>query len=63
LGFFTGGIGAPVTGAIADDVGIGPAIMLMTILIVAAAAIASRIPRVALQQPRPVAVTAVEPAT
>lgn len=63
MGFVTGGIGAPITGAIADDIGIGPAIMLMATLIVAAAAIASRIPRVALQHPRTVTVPAAEPAT
>ena len=50
MGFVTGGIGAPVTGAVADDIGTGSAIMLMAILIVAAAAIAARIPRSALQQ-------------
>jgi MFS transporter, FSR family, fosmidomycin resistance protein len=63
MGFVTGGIGAPVTGAIADDIGIGPAIMLMATLIVAAAAIAARIPRVALQQPRPAPTPTPEPAT
>ncbi len=63
MGFVTGGIGAPVTGAIADDIGTGPAIMLMAILIVIAAAIATRIPHVALQQPRSVPATAPEPAT
>jgi FSR family fosmidomycin resistance protein-like MFS transporter len=63
MGFVTGGIGAPVTGAIADDIGTGSAIMLMATLIVAAAAIAARIPRVALQQPRSASTTAPEPAT
>jgi FSR family fosmidomycin resistance protein-like MFS transporter len=63
MGFVTGGIGAPVTGAIADDIGTGPAIMLMAILIVAAAAIATRIPRVALQQPRATPLPTPEPAT
>jgi MFS transporter, FSR family, fosmidomycin resistance protein len=63
MGFVTGGIGAPVTGAIADDIGTGPAIMLMATLIVAAAAIAARIPRVALQQPRPAPTPTPEPAT
>lgn len=63
MGFVTGGIGAPITGAVADDIGVGPAIMLMAILIVAAAAIAARIPRAALQQPRPVQAPTPEPAT
>jgi FSR family fosmidomycin resistance protein-like MFS transporter len=62
MGFVTGGIGAPVTGAIADDIGTGSAIMLMAILIVVAAAIAARIPRVALQQPRPAPTPSPEPA-
>jgi FSR family fosmidomycin resistance protein-like MFS transporter len=61
MGFVTGGIGAPITGVVADDIGTGPAIMLMAILIVAAAAIAARIPRVALQPAR--AAPAPEPAT
>ncbi|MEX2314293.1 MAG: MFS transporter [Thermomicrobiales bacterium] len=63
MGFVTGGIGAPVTGAMADDIGTGPAIMLMAILIVAAAAIAARIPRSALQQRPPATTPAPEPAT
>jgi FSR family fosmidomycin resistance protein-like MFS transporter len=63
MGFVTGGIGAPVTGALADDIGTGSAIMLMAILIVVAAAIAARIPRVALQQSRATPAPTPEPAT
>ncbi|HYI14318.1 MAG TPA: MFS transporter [Thermomicrobiales bacterium] len=63
IGFVTGGIGAPITGAVADDIGTGAAIMLMAFLIVAAAAIATRIPRVALQQPRQMPASTPEPAT
>jgi FSR family fosmidomycin resistance protein-like MFS transporter len=63
MGFVTGGIGAPVTGAIADDIGTGQAIMLMAILIVVAAAIAARIPRSALQGRSPATTPAPEPAT
>jgi FSR family fosmidomycin resistance protein-like MFS transporter len=55
MGFVTGGIGAPVTGAVADRVGIDSAIMLMSILAGAAAVIAARIPRSAVQRPAPVA--------
>jgi FSR family fosmidomycin resistance protein-like MFS transporter len=63
MGFVTGGIGAPITGVVADDIGTGPAIMLMAILIVAAAAIAARIPRVALQPARSAPAPTPEPAT
>lgn len=63
MGFVTGGIGAPVTGAVADDIGTGSAIMLMATLIVVAVAIATRIPRVALQQPRPAPTPTPEPVT
>lgn len=44
LGFITGGIGVPVTGRIADAVGIQTAIAMLGVLAVAAAALATTIP-------------------
>lgn len=44
MGFVTGGIGAPVTGALADGIGTDRALMSMSVLIVAAALIAWRLP-------------------
>lgn len=45
IGFVTGGIGAPVTGVLADHIGTDRAIMSMSLLIVTAALIAWRLPR------------------
>ncbi len=44
IGFVTGGIGLPVTGAIADVYGFSPAMMAMSVLIVLAALVGTRIP-------------------
>jgi FSR family fosmidomycin resistance protein-like MFS transporter len=49
MGFVTGGIGVPVTGVLADHVGVSHALMLTTSLIVAAALLVTRIPLAALQ--------------
>ncbi len=45
MGFVTGGIGAPVTGLLADRIGTDRAIMSMSLLIVTAALIAWRLPK------------------
>lgn len=45
IGFVTGGIGAPVTGLLADRIGTDRAIMSMSLLIVTAALIAWRLPK------------------
>lgn len=45
MGFVTGGIGVPVTGLIADRIGVGDALMLTSALVLVAAAIATLIPR------------------
>jgi FSR family fosmidomycin resistance protein-like MFS transporter len=47
MGFVTGGIGAPITGALADAIGTGVAIALMAVLVLLAAFIAWRLPRAA----------------
>jgi MFS transporter, FSR family, fosmidomycin resistance protein len=44
IGFVTGGIGLPVTGAIADVYGFSSAMMAMSVLIVLAALVGTRIP-------------------
>jgi FSR family fosmidomycin resistance protein-like MFS transporter len=48
LGFVTGGIGVPVTGKVADAVGIDSALMLLSLLCLAAAALSLTIPQDAL---------------
>ncbi|MER3436730.1 MAG: hypothetical protein C4346_03430, partial [Chloroflexota bacterium] len=45
LGFVTGGLGVPITGALADRVGIGQALMMLSVLSVSAALLALAIPR------------------
>jgi FSR family fosmidomycin resistance protein-like MFS transporter len=45
LGFVTGGLGVPMTGALADRVGIGQALMMLSVLSVTAALLALTIPR------------------
>jgi FSR family fosmidomycin resistance protein-like MFS transporter len=60
MGFVTGGIGVPVTGALADRVGVGHALMLTSLLIVAAALLVTRIPRAALQPGAALPTVAVE---
>jgi MFS transporter, FSR family, fosmidomycin resistance protein len=52
MGFVTGGIGVPVTGVLADHVGVSHALMLTSSLIVAAALLVTRIPLAALQPER-----------
>ncbi|HUG15288.1 MAG TPA: MFS transporter [Thermomicrobiales bacterium] len=52
MGFVTGGIGVPVTGAIADSIGTGPAILVTSSLLAVAAAVAMLIPRGAMRNPR-----------
>ena len=52
MGFVTGGIGVPVTGVLADHVGVSHALMLTSSLIVAAALLVTRIPLAALQPAR-----------
>jgi FSR family fosmidomycin resistance protein-like MFS transporter len=49
MGFVTGGIGVPVTGVLADHVGVSHALLLTASLIVAAALLVTRIPLAALQ--------------
>ena len=44
LGFVTGGIGVPVTGAIADRVGIEPALASLALLAIAAVLLATTLP-------------------
>jgi len=44
LGFITGGIGVPITGAIADALGIQTALMLLGVLLVAGAALGLTVP-------------------
>jgi len=63
IGFVTGGIGAPITGAIADSVGTGLALGSLAILIVAAALVVTRIPRAILHHPRMLPAPIPEPAT
>lgn len=45
LGFVTGGLGVPMTGALADRVGIGQALMMLSVLSISAALLALTIPR------------------
>lgn len=45
LGFVTGGLGVPLTGALADRIGIGQALMLLSLLSITAALLALTIPR------------------
>jgi FSR family fosmidomycin resistance protein-like MFS transporter len=45
MGFVTGGIGVPITGAIADRYGIGEAMMITSVLMVVAGVLAAFIPR------------------
>lgn len=45
IGFVTGGIGVPITGAFADSYGIGQALMGTSVLMLVAAFLATRIPR------------------
>lgn len=61
MGFVTGGIGAPITGALADRIGTDKAIMMMAILIVAAALIALRLPLSTVQAARSVSAVRPEP--
>jgi MFS transporter, FSR family, fosmidomycin resistance protein len=55
MGFVTGGIGVPVTGAIADSIGTGPAILVTSVLLAIAAAMAMIVPQRALRNPRSLA--------
>jgi MFS transporter, FSR family, fosmidomycin resistance protein len=52
MGFVTGGIGVPVTGAIADSVGVGPAILMTSTLLAVAAALVLIVPQRAMRNPR-----------
>jgi FSR family fosmidomycin resistance protein-like MFS transporter len=58
VGFVTGGIGAPITGAIADSVGTGVALGSMTLLVLVAALVVTRIPLAILLHPRSAAAPA-----
>jgi FSR family fosmidomycin resistance protein-like MFS transporter len=44
LGFVTGGVGVPITGALADRTGIGQALMMLSVLSITAALLALTIP-------------------
>jgi MFS transporter, FSR family, fosmidomycin resistance protein len=55
MGFVTGGIGVPVTGAIADSIGTGPAILVTSVLLAIAAAMATIVPQRAMRNPRSLA--------
>ena len=44
LGFITGGLGVPITGRIADEIGIQWAVGLLSLLALAGAALAMTIP-------------------
>jgi MFS transporter, FSR family, fosmidomycin resistance protein len=55
MGFVTGGIGVPVTGAIADAIGTGPAMLVTSTLLGVAAALATLIPQRAMRNPRSLA--------
>ena len=52
LGFITGGIGVPLTGRVADEIGIQPAIACLSLLLVVGAALGWSIPRTALEPRR-----------
>jgi FSR family fosmidomycin resistance protein-like MFS transporter len=62
IGFVTGGIGVPITGAIADSIGMTSAITLTSLLLIPAAIIAARLPERAVHYQRPIASRAAEPA-
>jgi FSR family fosmidomycin resistance protein-like MFS transporter len=64
IGFITGGIGVPLTGWLADAVGFQTAIALLSVLLVAGAAIGWTIPRAALEaQPSSAAAAGIDGAS
>lgn len=63
IGFVTGGIGAPITGALADSVGTGLALGSLALLVGIAALVVTRIPRSALHHPRSISAPIPEPAS
>lgn len=52
MGFVTGGIGVPITGALADSVGTSQAMLITSVLLGVAAGVAAIIPRRAVRNPR-----------
>ena len=62
MGFVTGGIGVPVTGTLADRFGVSTALLLTSLLVLAAAAAVTRIPRGVMQPARIIPRAAVESA-
>ncbi len=56
MGFVTGGIGVPITGALADSIGTSQAILLTSLLLGVAAAVAAVIPHRAVRNPRAAAI-------
>lgn len=62
VGFVTGGIGVPITGAMADRIGMSGAISITALLLIPAAIIAARLPARAVHYQVPAAAGMAEPA-